>query len=71
MFANIHYLHKQLKRCNLYLKINLECDKGLYGIECNETCGQCRDLNQCSNVNGTCFTGCDAGFWGDLCKTRE
>lgn len=44
----------------------LECDKG-----CNETCGHCRDLNQCSNVNGTCLTGCDAGYQGDLCKPRE
>lgn len=23
------------------------------------------------NVNGSCLTGCDAGFKGDLCKTRQ
>lgn len=48
-----------------------ECDRGSYGVECNETCGHCCDVSQCSNVNGTCLTGCDAGFEGDLCKTRE
>lgn len=51
--------------------IVLECDKGSYGIECNEICGQCRDVNECSNINGTCFNGCGAGFNGDLCKTRK
>lgn len=55
----------------LYFIIDLECDRGSYGIECNETCGHCRDVNQCSNGNGSCLTGCDAGFKGDLCKTGE
>lgn len=49
----------------------LECDKGAYGIECNGTCGHCRDIKQCSNVNGSCLTGCDGGYKGDLCKSRE
>ncbi|XP_065922936.1 scavenger receptor class F member 2-like [Magallana gigas] len=47
----------------------LECDKGSHGIGCNETCGQCRDVNQCSNINGTCLTGCEVGFKGNVCKT--
>lgn len=55
----------------LYFIIDLECDRGSYGIECNETCGHCRDVKQCSNANGSCLTGCDAGFKGDLCKTGE
>uniref|UniRef100_K1QLN4 Scavenger receptor class F member 2 n=1 Tax=Magallana gigas TaxID=29159 RepID=K1QLN4_MAGGI len=50
-------------------RCELACDRGLYGFKCNKTCGQCRGLNQCSNINGTCFTGCDAGYQGDLCKT--
>lgn len=46
-----------------------ECDKGSYGTACNETCGHCRTVSQCSNVNGKCLTGCEAGLKGDLCKT--
>lgn len=49
----------------------VECDRGAYGIRCKRTCGECRDLNQCSNVNGYCLTGCNAGYKGDLCKTRK
>lgn len=49
---------------------SLACDRGLYGIECNETCGNCRDADQCSNTNGSCLTGCDDGYQGDLCRTR-
>lgn len=55
----------------LFLLIIPECERWLYGIECSETCGHCRDVSQCSNVNGTCLTGCDAGFKGDLCKTGK
>lgn len=47
------------------------CDGGSYGNECNETCGNCSDVNQCSHINGTCLTGCYAGYKGDLCKTRK
>lgn len=52
-----------------FTKKNLVCDKGLYGYDCKETCGYCRDVNQCSNLNGTCLTGCVAGFKKGLCKT--
>lgn len=48
-----------------------EWDKGSYGTACNETCGHCRRVSQCSNVNGKCLTGCEAGFEGDLCKTGK
>lgn len=47
------------------------CEIGTYGVNCNETCGHCRDLNQCSYTNGTCFTGCNAGYHGAQCKTGE
>lgn len=46
----------------------IDCGRGWYGINCNETCGHCRDLDQCSKTNGTCLTGCDAGFQGELCN---
>lgn len=47
------------------------CDRGLYGVDCSESCGNCLDLTQCSSINGNCLTGCVAGYNGDLCKTRE
>lgn len=34
-------------------------------------CGHCRDMDQCSQFNGTCATGCGPGYQGNLCKTRE
>lgn len=47
------------------------CDGGAYGYDCRETCGHCRDVEQCYNINGTCLTGCEPDYQGDLCKTRE
>lgn len=44
------------------------CDRGLYGIDCNETCGHCIDIDECFHTNGTCLTGCAAGYLGDLCN---
>lgn len=47
------------------------CKKGSFGESCSERCGNCRDEDQCSIVNGRCLTGCTAGYQADLCKTRE
>lgn len=49
----------------------IECDMGSYGDDCNKTCGYCRDVNKCSHINGICLSGCDAGYQGDTCNTRE
>lgn len=49
----------------------LACRSEFYGIDCIEECGQCRDIDQCHHINGTCLTGCAAGYQGDLCKTRR
>lgn len=46
----------------------VDCDKGSYGVNCNSTCGHCRDLNHCFHVDGICLTGCDAGYIGELCE---
>lgn len=51
-----------------YIHLYLECDVGLYGYNCNETCGHCMDKLQCSHVKGTCETGCKAGYSGQTCK---
>lgn len=65
------YVHVYKKNIQLLCLIIVECDRGSYGIGCNETCGQCRDVSQCSNVNGSCLTGCGAGFIGDLCEISK
>lgn len=64
---------KSFQKNLLQHKLNciIECDRGSFGVACNELCGQCLDVNQCFHTNGTCLTGCIAGFKGDLCKTRE
>ena len=47
------------------------CVVGTYGNNCNNTCGNCLNVNDCFHTNGTCLTGCDPGYTGDLCKTRK
>lgn len=47
------------------------CDNASYGFNCQEKCGNCREIDQCFYTNGTCLTGCDDGYQGDLCKTCE
>lgn len=54
--------------CRFYLKA---CDISFYGVRCTEKCGHCSDGNLCDHINGTCATGCSAGYQGDLCKSRE
>lgn len=45
-----------------------ECNTGQYGYNCNQTCGNCLNMTDCSSINGSCVTGCAAGYYGDLCK---
>lgn len=59
-----------IELCN-FKQIVLACENGLYGVDCRESCGHCHDVNQCSNINGTCLAGCDAGYEGVLCKRRK
>ena len=40
-----------------------------YGHICNNTCGNCLNVNECFHTNGTCITGCDPGYTADLCET--
>lgn len=47
---------------------SIECNRGMYGDGCNETCGHCREVDKCSNINGTCLTGCSVGYRGILCN---
>ncbi|XP_065943696.1 uncharacterized protein [Magallana gigas] len=72
--VNCQYCHIETGTCHgcktgyRSYRCELACDKGSYGSQCKEICGHCRDTDQCSNINGTCLTGCDAGYQGDLCK---
>lgn len=55
----------------LFFLFFLVCPVGFYGVACNNKCGNCRDVSQCHHITGACVSGCDAGYKGDLCKTRE
>lgn len=55
----------------LGFSLQLVCENETYGQECNYTCGQCRDNKNCYHTNGTCLSGCDPGYFGDLCKTGK
>ncbi|XP_056003602.1 multiple epidermal growth factor-like domains protein 10 [Ostrea edulis] len=48
----------------------IECDGEKYGLGCIHDCGSCLDNKQCHHINGSCLQGCDAGFQGELCKTK-
>lgn len=47
------------------------CESVFYGDDCKEICGNCFGINQCFHTNGTCLTGCENGYEGDVCKTGK
>lgn len=47
------------------------CSAGFYGFGCKQKCGNCLDVNKCLHTNGVCLTGCDVGYQGELCNTRQ
>lgn len=51
-----------------WLPSYLECDEGKFGLHCNQSCGHCLNNEQCHYINGTCFNGCDSGYYGRECK---
>ena len=46
----------------------IECLRGTYGINCSHLCGHCSDIYHCSIADGTCQTGCKAGYKGPQCQ---
>ena len=48
----------------------IECDNGTYGKECKASCGHCLNQEPCFHINGTCLTGCESGYLGNLCQSR-
>lgn len=47
------------------------CSFGTYGNNCKEECGNCRDKTTCNHIDGSCATGCSAGYNGTLCKKSK
>ena len=47
------------------------CTQGWYGKDSKEKCGHCLDGHQCFHINGTCISGCQPGYEGQLCKSSE
>uniref|UniRef100_K1P8X9 Endothelial cells scavenger receptor n=1 Tax=Magallana gigas TaxID=29159 RepID=K1P8X9_MAGGI len=45
------------------------CQNNMYGADCSEKCGHCRNGEQCHHVNGACPNGCKAGYFSASCKT--
>ncbi|XP_070191574.1 multiple epidermal growth factor-like domains protein 6 [Littorina saxatilis] len=45
-----------------------ECGEGLYGAECNQTCGHCQVNTTCHHEDGHCLVGCVAEFTGPMCS---
>ena len=44
------------------------CGSYIYGSECKELCGNCRNEEPCHHVDGTCPSGCEIGAYGATCK---
>ena len=49
----------------------VECEQFTYGLECNQTCGNCSEGKECNHVNGSCLNGCDVGVYGGKCDNGE
>ncbi|KAI0233427.1 hypothetical protein LSAT2_016312 [Lamellibrachia satsuma] len=45
-----------------------DCDDGNYGINCNESCGHCKEQSKCSITNENCPSGCEPWYILDTCK---
>lgn len=41
---------------------------GMYGVNCVEKCGICKNNEICDIVNGMCLNGCVVGYNGIVCK---
>lgn len=47
--------------------IIIECANYMFGPACNRSCGNCRKREDCHHINGSCLSGCKAGYQGEKC----
>lgn len=72
MLPSVHLFQwRRLPLLDLVAIFFLVCGFGTYGKQCSGQCGKCQDPAKCHHADGTCLTGCIAGYRGDLCKTCE
>ncbi|KAK6961031.1 stabilin-2-like isoform X2, partial [Biomphalaria glabrata] len=45
-----------------------ECNDGYFGDTCDQACGRCAKNRFCLKLNGSCFDGCQPGFYPPVCK---
>lgn len=62
------YYELQRKQIMTSFSIIIDCQMGMYGVNCVERCGNCKNNETCDIVNGTCPNGCAAGYNGTVCK---
>lgn len=54
------------------LNIDLACQSGAYGEDCNQECsGNCVDGTACRNTDGYCVDGCLPGYTGNTCDSSN
>ena len=46
-----------------------DCTDKTYGVNCQETCGHCKDQSTCAVMDGRCSNGCETWYISDVCKT--
>lgn len=63
------YCIRQINFPIITLFISTACKTGSYGVNCNATCGHCRNTQECFHIDGSCLTGCEAGYNGSMCKS--
>lgn len=51
----------------IYFFVFIECDGGLFGMNCSIPCKHCLNNQQCHHINGACANGCDPGYIGNTC----
>lgn len=64
LFTNKH-------TCRACFLLFITCDRGWYGIGCQNTCGHCIKGTHCIASDGICMFGCDDGYQGYLCKLGD
>lgn len=53
----------------MLFSLNLECESGHFGLNCEELCGgHCENNEPCDHVSGVCPGGCQAEYMDEYCN---